>query len=849
MKTSVINNHVQFEKQLPETQFPVNYKRTVFMNDTFFLFLSVMSFILPFLTAFSMKENAWMMLLYIPICFFFRKFVWKQNNKSIKLVESIILICYALIGILCFSMLERSFMGLLNQMNIGFQFTDVISPIFCILYFSLFVLSLFCHLLSKERYVQISIILLVSVSFLLIVGDAPSLFSLVLILMFVIGESVHQKSQANHKELDRSGLTGMAIALAIFVLSCILQFVYLEIYYDHHKPFKEVTINFNRFIENTMNQNKKKDVAVGGMNKGELGKIDQVEFRDMRMLTFVSGYRGSIYLRGYIGSCYRDNHWDELDPNTKELSNQLFEQFRENKFDVYNLESCLLHILDNDNSLMEEYMGVTEYKNNVFHRNYRVLYQNAGLDLWYLPYNSNLMLQDVFSHDYPQDNETGEIASLNYYVNQIDYDKTKEFIDQYEGDNEEMLTYQKMEQLYRDYVYQTYTAVDNEAEQSVRNTIANLPDVATFSTTEEKLDYVESLIHYYQDNFEYTLSPGKVPDGKDFVTYFLSDSHKGFCTYFASAATLILREKGIPARYVEGYKTSVDENQSSNVTVVDWLRKSKVLNIKERYKEYTVDVTDRNAHAWVEIYADGLGWIPVDVTPNSSSDDQELNSALQSSDNEIYAETEPETQAESDTSIIIDENDPNAIELYRTEVAKQYHNMVEYMVENKSSTIDFGVAGKLLKRDIVWLFFFLLKLLGIVSIILFLIYLPAKMVEHKRGKLLTFHANKDYHDYELQLIAIYHYIVKLGHYYKIVRKETESYSIWARELADKKECFAKNYLEEVVMIIQKITFSKDQLTEEEIKNVIDHVREIRISNYNDCNKYEKLKYRYIYHLK
>ena len=94
----------------------------------------------------------------------------------------------------------------------------------------------------------------------------------------------------------------------------------------------------------------------------------------------------------------------------------------------------------------------------------------------------------------------------------------------------------------------------------------------------------------------YTLSPGAPPEGTDFIDYFLNTSHRGYCVHFATAETLLLRTLGIPARYAEGYY--IPSNKLS--------------------RSYT-DVTDDQAHAWVEVYAPGRGWIPFEATPGYST--------------------------------------------------------------------------------------------------------------------------------------------------------------------------------------------------------------------------------------
>lgn len=93
---------------------------------------------------------------------------------------------------------------------------------------------------------------------------------------------------------------------------------------------------------------------------------------------------------------------------------------------------------------------------------------------------------------------------------------------------------------------------------------------------------------YVRTHGEYTLTPGKTPSGKDFVEYFLTESHKGYCVHFASSTAALLQAIGIPARYVVGYRVEIDKADT-------W-----------------IDVPQYSAHAWTEVYIKGVGWIPVE---------------------------------------------------------------------------------------------------------------------------------------------------------------------------------------------------------------------------------------------
>ncbi len=97
---------------------------------------------------------------------------------------------------------------------------------------------------------------------------------------------------------------------------------------------------------------------------------------------------------------------------------------------------------------------------------------------------------------------------------------------------------------------------------------------------------------YFGEGFTYTLQPGALQDGVDEIEWFMFSSKRGYCTHFASAAIMIFRTMGIPARMAQGY----------------------VIDGKRMITDKEVEVYDYNAHSWVEIYADGAGWIPLDVT-------------------------------------------------------------------------------------------------------------------------------------------------------------------------------------------------------------------------------------------
>ena len=107
-------------------------------------------------------------------------------------------------------------------------------------------------------------------------------------------------------------------------------------------------------------------------------------------------------------------------------------------------------------------------------------------------------------------------------------------------------------------------------------------------------DAINRVQSYFRDNAVYTEKGGAEKTNAEFVKSFL-EAPKGFDSQFASIATLMFRYYGIPARYVEGYVVGHDD----------------VSKMKAN-KPY--DLPRKNAHAWTELYVDGYGWVPVEVT-------------------------------------------------------------------------------------------------------------------------------------------------------------------------------------------------------------------------------------------
>ncbi|NLL96106.1 MAG: DUF4129 domain-containing protein [Clostridiaceae bacterium] len=191
------------------------------------------------------------------------------------------------------------------------------------------------------------------------------------------------------------------------------------------------------------------------------------------------------------------------------------------------------------------------------------LYENA---LRILSNKQIQMEKEYLSHKGPQEDNENILSELEILGRKIDR------IEVLNKDSKE--------------IYSIYTLLPD-------NIPARISELAHEITKGLRNDYEKTVAieKYLRQNHTYTLSPENVPLDRDFVDYFLFDKKEGYCTYYATSMAVMLRTLGIPSRYVEGYVLP-----------------------PERTSDDVYTVTNNNAHAWVEVYFEGFGWLVFEPT-------------------------------------------------------------------------------------------------------------------------------------------------------------------------------------------------------------------------------------------
>lgn len=148
---------------------------------------------------------------------------------------------------------------------------------------------------------------------------------------------------------------------------------------------------------------------------------------------------------------------------------------------------------------------------------------------------------------------------------------------------------------YRSYVYETCLSVPARTQAALQplleglRALAEEPDSRLPAAFREPVAAAGRTARYLAGRAAYDTSVPAMDPGDDFVERFL-DMGRGYCVHFATTGVLLLRMQGIPARYASGYLARLDS--AGQATVLD-----------------------SSAHAWAEIYLDGYGWYPVEMTP------------------------------------------------------------------------------------------------------------------------------------------------------------------------------------------------------------------------------------------
>jgi len=317
--------------------------------------------------------------------------------------------------------------------------------------------------------------------------------------------------------------------------------------------------------------------------QGNFNKLSGFAPTGRPQLKVVMSKPQSYYLRGYVGSIYTETGWQSLDNENLYKSSSLFYWLHKNSFYGYNQLAVLTHTLNE------------EAADN------RIIISNIGASGKYIytPYEVNAFVDNIINTNKIDDSRpigSNVFGSRSYTLTAVDNQVKQYTVLLSEvskaSDDTSLSAYINNEAHYNEYVYGNYLQITPKAKTTLESILGE------YESSGEHLSYAaakQSILNTLTSGMQYTAAPQGNLKG-DFVTAFLQESCQGCSVHFATAATLMLRYYGIPARYVEGYLITPDdvENALSNSEII---------------------IDDTHAHAWAEYYQDGIGWLPFETTP------------------------------------------------------------------------------------------------------------------------------------------------------------------------------------------------------------------------------------------
>lgn len=353
--------------------------------------------------------------------------------------------------------------------------------------------------------------------------------------------------------------------------------------------------------------------------EGNLYRAQELQSTSGEMLQIHSEQSKALYLKNYSGGSYKDgcfaplpdgDYGGEYAGMLRWLSGQGFDPFTQ----------------------VAQYYALGEQKDRPETNELRISVTGAGRERLYTPASLEEITEGSGREKQDQWIESRGIRGMREYSLQEtsgsrpgELAVTAEWVsDPQEGAQQ---VYCEAEAVYRDFVYAEDTKLDSRMYELMQQWFWQ-----DYTTDGDGIySAVTQIRNRLRDRTFYTRTPQQVPEGEDPIEYFLTQSREGNAMLYAATAVEAFRAHGIPARYAEGYYVSEQALAYS--------------------KDGTVSVLGEDAHAWAEVYFDGIGWLPVDVTPGYYYDAVKLQQMVATPDmvHKTLAEEHNRTDAEQIT--------------------------------------------------------------------------------------------------------------------------------------------------------------------------------------------------------
>lgn len=286
------------------------------------------------------------------------------------------------------------------------------------------------------------------------------------------------------------------------------------------------------------------------------------------LLSVTADTAQTLYLRGFVGDTYENETWTALDTETAAEEKDLFYWLHQSGFYPQSQLATAARLMGNYQSgsvSVQNLAGCSLYR----YEPCTVLPERAGL--------TKNKIQ-------PSTLETNGLRGERGYSYETVSDAQTilpELLDFLQNDTSDgVKSYLQMESAYREFVYSYALTVPAEFRAQLGAVLDQCCESYGPENSLTKEQAQTAALAFLELCF----------DGSGNIALPLTDTVDGTTYQYATVAALALRYYGIPARYVEGYTVKAAENEPTSVDA-------------------------SAAGAWVEVFQDGVGWLPLALTP------------------------------------------------------------------------------------------------------------------------------------------------------------------------------------------------------------------------------------------
>ena len=367
------------------------------------------------------------------------------------------------------------------------------------------------------------------------------------------------------KRSERGSLLATGSKWALIIVSSIGMFCLLSLF-DVDSFVTRISHQVHEKLHET-----RYETTYTTLPEGKISNASESTDKKQTALVVTMEQPQELYLRGFTGAVFENDTWRPLDTSILAENEDLLYWMNSNGYNIHTqFSQPALQVLKEDS---EEMLKQTVTVQNV----------NACSRYLYVPYT---LCQGEYLKDENLSTDGVLSDGTRTYLYSVCLGGTEVIPEITEAlqntDSEEVKGYRETEPIYRRFVYDHYLEVPKEEEAY--------------------------LAPYWEEAAKAAGIPGELTreQAQISVRKFLEEYFTEENTFqHATVTTLTLRHFGIPARYVEGY--IITEEMAENA------------------KDASIKVNESCGGAWVEVYQDGLGWIPMDVTPGIEEQMQNAN--------------------------------------------------------------------------------------------------------------------------------------------------------------------------------------------------------------------------------